>query len=665
MNRRAFMKGLIGLGLGTLSIPTRPSFGRKMSENKKVLVLGVDGMDPRLTQRYMSQGWLPNLTKLARKGGMTSVSTSFPPQSPVAWSTFITGAESNVHGIYDFIHRDPQTLAPYFSTSKVIPPAKILNIGDWNIPISRGRTESLRKGTPFWKYLADHDIPTTLFKMPTNFPSSDIKGVRMVSGLGTPDLRGSYGNYTVFTTAPEKFKRDVSGGRILQVRFDGEMLKAELPGPENSLREGHPESLIRFKIWRDFRNSVVRVAIQEREFILGEGEWTGWIPLSFHMMSPFYNVSGIIKIYLKSVHPEFAMYVSPININPADPALPVVSTKEYGEELVRNVGYFYTQGFPADTKALSEGILDEREYLDLSHQIIRERISLLEFELKRFIRRGNGLLFFYFSNLDQDSHMYYRFLDQKHPLYDPDLARDFGDTIRNLYVNLDDVIGKVVDQYDINDPKNSLMVMSDHGFASFRRQVNLNNWLYENEFLALNDNREIENHDYFGNVDWQKTKAYNVGINSIYLNISGRETKGSVSPDQSESLCAAIRRKLMQLVDPQSGEKAVSRVWAVPSQEKTKNPYAPDLIVGWNFGYRTSWNSILGGMSKEIFSDNLDRWSGDHCVDPALVPAVLISNRKIVQESPALYDLTASVLREFHIPQTRTGQMIGKGIFDI
>jgi predicted AlkP superfamily phosphohydrolase/phosphomutase len=340
-----------------------------------------------------------------------------------------------------------------------------------------------------------------------------------------------------------------------------------------------------------------------------------------------------------------------------------VSSKEYGQDLVRKVGYFYTQGFPEDTKALSEGILNEREYLNLAHQILRERIRLLDFELNRFIRQETGLLFFYFSSLDQNSHMYYRLVDPLHPLYDPGLARDFGGTIRNLYVALDNVIGEVMNQYDIDDPNNTLVIMSDHGFVSFRRQVNLNNWLYENDFLALMNNADIENKDYFGNVDWSKTAAYNVGINSIYLNVLGREAMGSIPSHQSESLSQDISRKLIHLVDPESGKRAVSKVWAVPPQEKQGNPYAPDLIVGWNEGYRTSWDSILGGMAPGIFSDNLDKWSGDHCVDPSLVPAILLSNLKIRETKPALYDLTASVLNEFKIP--KPDQMIGKKIFNV
>ena len=208
MNRRQFLRKSFTLGVGCYMAP----FGNLLHANsrrKKVLVLGIDGMDVHLTKFYMSQGLLPNLRKVVEKGSMMAVATSNPPQSPVAWSNITMGASTIVHGIYDFIHRDPETMVPYLSTSRVTPPARILHIGSYNIPLSQGRTELLRQGKPFWEYLAERDIPTTIFKMPANFPCTRGK-VDMVSGMGTPDLRGGYGSFTVFTTAPESFKKDIT-----------------------------------------------------------------------------------------------------------------------------------------------------------------------------------------------------------------------------------------------------------------------------------------------------------------------------------------------------------------------------------------------------------------------------------------------------------------------
>ena len=214
---------------------------------------------------------------------------------------------------------------------------------------------------------------------------------------------------------------------------------------------------------------------------------------------------------------------------------------------------------------------------------------------------------------------------------------------------MDDILGEVFKQNDIHDPNLSLMVMSDHGFVPFRRQVNVNTWLFKNDYLNLLKPSKIENKGYFENVDWARTAAYNVGINSIYLNLKGREKFGTVPASQAKHICSNIRRDLLKLIDPDTGRKAVSRVWIVPEKEQRHNPHAPDLIIGWNIGYRNSWDSILGGFSNKIISDNLDKWSGDHCVDPNIVPAVLFSNKKVTKKDPSLCDIMATVLEEFGI----------------
>ena len=662
IGRRKFLKASIVLGLGCSFIPAGCWFGSNSKSKKKVLVLAIDGMDTHLSSEYMRQGLLPNFSRLAKKGCFRSVATSFPPQSPVAWSNFTVGASTSVHGIYDFIHREPKTMLPYLSTSSVIPPERILGLGNWKIPLSKGQTKNLRRGKPFWEYLAEKDIPTTVFKVPANFPCQSEK-VDMVSGMGTPDLRGGYGSFTLFTTAPHLFNEDMSGGKLIPVVFQGQRVSTHLPGPVNTLRNGSPEIKIPMEIWRDRHHSLVRIAIQNKEFLLQQGEWTGWIQLSFSMLEPFYDVKGICKIYIKSVHPDLIMYVSPINIDPSDPALPVVTSKKYGKELVRNVGFFYTQGFPEDTKALSEGVFNEKEYLDLAYQIIHERRSLLDYELKRFAREDTGMLFFYFSSLDQDTHMYWRTIDPYHPLYDEELNRKYGHTLKELYIVMDQILGDVLEQNDIDDPNFSLMVMSDHGFAPFRRQVNVNTWLFKNGYLNLSNSNKIENKGYFENVDWSRTAAYNVGINSIYLNLKGREKFGTVLASQAKQLCKNIRRDLLKFVDPETGKNTVSRVWIVPEEEQRLNPHAPDLIIGWNLGYRTSWDSILGGFSSMVVFDNLDKWSGDHCVDPNLVPAILFTNKKVTMENPNLCDIMATILEEFRI--TLDNEVEGKPLYNI
>ncbi len=611
-------------------------------------MLGIDGMDVRLTRQLLRQGLLPNLQKVIALGGMTPLITSYPPQSPVAWSNIAVGGTSALHGIYDFIHRNPSSMMPYLSTSKVVPPSRVLHLGDYSIPLNAGETLNLQQGKPFWAYLSERDIPTTLFKMPANFPCEG-DNIDMISGMGTPDLRGGYGNFTVFTTTPESFQEDISGGRILPVGFSDNRSTVHLPGPANTLKKDAPETSVPIDIWRDRVNPVVRLKIQGHELLLQEGEWSGWFQVEFPMIGSMVNVKGICKVYIKSVHPHFSIYVSPINIDPSDPALPIVSSEKYGKLLTENNGFFYTQGFPEDTKALSEGVFTDDEYLKLADLVIEERKRLLFFEMERFNKLDTGMLFFYFSSLDQNSHMFWRAIDSKHPQYEPELGGKYGNALAGYYRKIDDYLGNVLEQSDIRDPNFTLMIMSDHGFGPFRRQVNLNSWLYENGYLALSNPKSMESEGYFPGVNWKRSGAYNVGINSIYLNLKGREKHGVVLESQAAGLRKSIRDELMGLIDPDSGERAVTDVRIVPDDEHARHPHAPDLIVGWKEGYRTSWDSILGGFSQDMFADNLDKWSGDHCVDPAFVPAIMVSNKAMPKSTPALLDIAPSILQEFEI----------------
>ena len=662
MNRRTFLKhmGVIGAGLGLSPLGCLWKSGKPL--NRKMIVLGIDGMDINIATHYMQKGLLPNFSKLAKNGSLRSVATSMPPQSPVAWSNFASGAPASVHGIYDFIHRDPQTMVPYLSTSKVVAPDNILSLGDYRFSLSGGGTEILRQGKPFWDYLAERDIPTTISRMPANFPCVNSRA-NMVSGMGTPDMLGGYGSFTYITTAKEASFGNITGGVVKTVEFRDGCAKTSLPGPPNTLVEGNPEMEIPVTICRDRDNSVIRLAIQDREFILQPGEWTDWIRVSFDAIPHLYDMTGICRVLLKKVHNEFAMYVSPINIDPGDPVLPIFSSESYGKELVENVGLFYTQGLPDDTKALSYGILDENEYLMLANHILGEQKKMLAYELEAFGRKSSGLLFFYVSSIDQNTHMYWRATDPSHPMYSEELHKACGDTLKKLYVEADQMLGSVFSQFDLSDPANTLIVMSDHGFAPFRRQVNLNTWLYENDFLSFRRSGAdaLESQGFFDNVDWSSTVAYNLGINALYLNVRGREEQGALEQNRARGLLAVLKNRLLNFKDPDTGEKLITDVRIVPEAEKKAHPYAPDCLIGWKTGYRCSWESILGGFCPETVRDNDDKWSGDHCIDPKWVPAILFTNRKVAKDNPTLYDITATILSEFGVPIP--AQMTGAPLF--
>jgi predicted AlkP superfamily phosphohydrolase/phosphomutase len=665
IGRREFINQAVKAGAGLALLPSLASCrGSKSTTSvKKMVVLGIDGMDHQFLLQFVKEGRMPNFARLINSGGFSVMRSSIPPQSPVAWSDLSVGASAGVHGIFDFIHRDPATMIPYLSTAKVSAPERNLAIGGWEIPLSGGSVINLREGKPFWEFLAEKGVPATVFRMPGEFPVKS-KDVRCVSGMGTPDLVGSYGTFSLFTSDPAaKSEKEITGGNVFPVEFSDNKIVGHLPGPVNGLRIDKPTTKVPFTVWRDGVNDVVKVKLQDHELILRKGEWSGWLRVSFEMMPIAKSVTGICKILIKEVHPHFQMYVSPINVDPVDQSLPVASPADYGSELTRKIGLFGTKGLPADTKALTYGVLSEEEYIQSSGQILEESKKAFRYELERLRKESPGFLFFYFSNIDQDTHMYWRSIDPAHPMYRPELAKGFQNTIRDMYLEMDRVLGDVYKAFDLGDKNFRLVVMSDHGFGPFYRSVNLNSWLLENGYASVNDRSSMEKYSFFENVDWQKTKAYGLGINALYVNLDGRERYGTVRGMDYGKFIAKVKSELLALKDPASGVNAISNVWSGREIYGRSDDKTPDLVIGWNRGYRASWETVLGGFTKDVFTNNDDKWSGDHCIDPQWVPAVLLANRPITKKSPALVDVTATILAEFGIPIP--AQMTGKPLYDV
>jgi predicted AlkP superfamily phosphohydrolase/phosphomutase len=617
------------------------AFRQPLPPARKVIVLGVDGMDPQLVRRYMEEGKLPNLSRLAATGSFCELGTSVPPQSPVAWSSLITGLDPGGHGIFDFIHRDPATLIPYLSTSRVEPSRYSLPLGPWIIPLSGGKVELLRRGKAFWQILDDHGIPATIFRIPANFPPVPSKA-RTFAGMGTPDISGAYGTFSFFTDDPAARTTAVNGGNIYRVSPEGGHVKAALEGPPDSLRRDHRRAAIGFSVWIDPDHPAARIDIQGRELLLRQGEWSDWVPLTFNLIPYIESVSGICRFYAKQLHPRFELYVTPINLDPSRPALPLSTPGGYARDLWKQAGYFYTQGIAEDTKALASGVLTEEEYLQQARMVLADQLRIFDIELRR---ASSGLFFFYFSSLDQNGHILWRNMDPHHPAYD---AR-YGTVLEKLYEEIDGAVGKALQRLDA---ASTLVVLSDHGFAPFYRSFNLNTWLLGNGYIALRPGAAPEG-EFFANVDWSATRAYGLGLNGLYLNLRGRERHGIVGAGtEAHALADEISARLLQLRDPATGAFVVSRV--DKSAEIYRGEFsgaAPDLIIGYNRGYRAGWSTTLGGFSPEILEDNLEPWSGDHCIDYRQVPGVLLSNKKIVLSAPRLTDIAPTILAEFGIPQ--------------
>jgi predicted AlkP superfamily phosphohydrolase/phosphomutase len=677
MNRREFCKQSAWLIttslLGTKGFCSSLPPGAAKVNSRKVIVLGIDGLDPNLLRSFMDRGMMPHFQRLISAGGdLREMRTTIPAQSPVAWASFSTCTNPGRHGIFDFIHRQPDTFELYLSTSRTYEPqGEKFEIGKWVFSLKSGEIKNLVGERPFWNYLTEAGIPAVIYRTPSNFPPFAGKAWEM-SGMGTPDIMGTYGTFSYYTDTPPKNSGKITGGKVFPTFLKNNGIAENyLYGPQNSFRLDEKEPFdevdgrkhynyekltIPFKVYVDQEHAVAKIVVQDKEIFLQQGEWSGWVEVRFELIPHVKHLSGIVKFYLKEVRPHFKLYVSPININPAHPALPIFNPPEYGEALVKDLGLFYTQGMAEDTKARTYGILDDREYWSQSQMVTADWFRAWRWHLDRF---REGFLFFYFSTLDLGQHMFWRYLDHVSPIHEQALKSGLKDPVERLYRQMDEALGMVLQKIDA---QTTLIVISDHGFTGFRRCFNLNSWLLDNGYLSLLDPAQREKAEYFENVDWNRTRAYGLGINGLYLNLENREFKGIVRPDQEAGLLTELKRKLEMLIDPKTGEHPLKHAYIAKEVYKGKyvGTFSPDIILGFRRGYRASWETILGGVPKDWFTDNLDPWSGDHCIDPTEVPATLVTTKKIKKSSPAIWDIGPTVLNEFgiKIPENLEGKPI-------
>jgi predicted AlkP superfamily phosphohydrolase/phosphomutase len=598
-------------------------FLHRARQSPNLIVLGVDAMDPNFVERHWKS--LPNLARLRDHGHFGRLGTTTPPQSPVAWSTFITGLEPAEHGIFDFVHRDPQTLQPFSSMSRTEEPRWTLPLGPYLLPLSGSRVISLRHGTPFWQVLSDHGIPVTVLRMPTNYPP--VPAGRALSGMGTPDLRGTLGTFSFYTDDPEELSRSVAGGRIIKVRLEGGHGVLQVEGPPNALRKDHAFAAANLVVDVDRDYPVARLQMGDDLAVIREGEWSEWMQADFQLIPHLSSVSGIFRVFAKQLHPRFELYVSAINIDPVSPALPIAAPSAWGRTITGEIGPFFTMGTPEDTSALRQHVFTPPEFRAQTRLVFEEERSLLRYSLRHF---AGGLLFFYFSSIDQNSHI---------------LWGRHESELLEVYRAVDECIGEVRMRF----PATELIVLSDHGFTTFDRAVHLNTWLTHRGFLTLK--RPPGNDTSLGSVDWSSTEAYALGLNGLYINRKGREQHGIVaSGEQSRGILANLREQLLAWRDPVNRRQIVQVIYEVKPTEQTA-AVAPDLIVGYSAGYRASWQTGLGETPAEEIEDNNDAWIGDHCMNPAAVPGVLFTSSKVTAHNPRIPDVTASILKFFNLPQ--------------
>ncbi len=609
---------------------------------KKVIYLGMDGLDPKIMERLMDAGELPNFSRLRQTGGYAHMQTSNPAQSPVAWSCMATGANPGKHGIFDFIKRNPKNYLPDLA---ILQFNKGLGLGEMFTPV--------RRGTAFWEITSQAGIPSTIIRWPITFPPKKTDAT-VFAGLGVPDIKGTLGHYAFYTNGVID-PNDKGKFKIIQVTANNGEINTEIIGPPVAGFKKDKKASIPMTIKLDIGRKQAQIKIGDQTLTLKEGSWSNWVHLNFSL-GFLKKASGIAKFYLTEVNPVLKLYLSPIQVDPLDPVFSITNPKDYAAQLAEAIGVYHTLGMPEDTNALTEKRFDEEAFLQSCQEIMREREKMLLYELARF---KGGVLAFVFDTTDRIQHMFWRFEEPE--LFNPpqELYQKHKDAVEDIYREADQILGTVL-KYTDNDTY--LIVSSDHGFSSFKRAVHLNSWLVENGYMTLNSapgNRK--DNSLFADVVWEKTKAYAIGFGSMYLNIKGREGKGIVSTAEVASLGREIADKLETLEDPATNTLAVNQVYL--RDELFSGPYAdqaPDLVVGFYPQYRASWQTAIGGAPNALFEDNLKPWSGDHCIDPQFVPGILFTNRKLKTDTPSLIDIAPTILDclDMSIPEFMEGKSV-------
>jgi len=709
--RRSVTAWLLGLGVffGFGGLAGDGPASAKATAGPRVIVLGFDGADPDLASRFMDEGKLPNLAKLRAQGSYTPLATTRPAESPVAWSSFATGMNPGKHRIFDFLTRIPNTYLPDIALAKegtepILPQTSLrvalaVGIGgggfalvylllalllrlkrapallasgavglalggaalyavlNW-LPREIPKPIATREGVAFWKYTSQNGIKTVALEAAVTFPAEDMPGGKLLTGLGTPDMLKTWGTWTLFTSDLFEEEPSEMGGLKIPLDFEDGVARSTIRGPKNFTVPGKTQPDIRLPIQfrLDPEQGALTIEVERQSLRLHAGEWSNWVQLAFPV-NPLITLYGMTRFYVISTEPNVQVYAEPLNWNPKKlpPTVRISYPRGYAGELADAVGLYETIGWSTATNPLKDEAIGYDAFAQDVEFVKNNQRRMLLHELGQ---KDWQCLVGIFLFTDRVQHMVWRFEDPQHPLYDAEQAKKYGGLLEKAYRDMDEIVGEVMNQY--LDADTTLFVVSDHGFHSFRKGVNINTWLIQKGYMALSgqlESRQLSdlfdpNSRLFSNVDWSRTKAYALGLSGIYINVAGREPQGIVAPGaEYEAVKKEIAAEFLKLTDPQTGERvvrSVSRREDVFSGPFTEEAY--DLEVGFESGYRTSWQTSLGGTPPDVLEPNKNNWSGDHCsVDADITAGLLFSNRKIARDAPRLIDIAPTILKLFGI----------------
>ncbi len=708
MPARMLRRSILAIALSILSFPLLGA--------QRVIVLGFDGVDARLTEQWMNEGKLPNMARLRARGTFRPLRPTVPAQTPVSWSTFTTGIDPGRTGIFDFLRRDPKNYLPVFAafdeTKEPLlfgernPMAfgliaavlfvliavihVILSRGDGEgsrrrrsfaslrmtwvllavallagaavfvaakkyIPSTRPGVINRRQGIPFWEAAAKAGKKAIVVHVPVTFPATDFHDGHLLSGLGVPDMSGRVGKPFYFTSELD-VQRGAGGNEfsidVVQLEDNRGVIQTKIQGPPNKLFGDPPYISIPMTLTVANDRSSVQIEVSGQKLTLRAGEWSGWTDFVFPF-NPIIKLRGVSRFHLVSSQPEVRLYLSPINFDPRHlpPGFRISTPPNWAPQVAEEFGLYKTIGWQIDTWAISEKFATEQMFWDDMTWTVAQSRKLFN----SFLDSDNDLIVHCFEFPDRVAHVFWRVMDPKHPAFDATLAAKWGGAVLKSYQLMDQIVGDAMRAADRRHA--ALIVLSDHGFASFRKSVNYNTWLVTNGYLSLKTGVQVKDRNlemlfdqgqFWENVDWSKTRAYAMGLGEVYINLKGREAQGIVNPGADyDALKTELKQKLVTMTDPETGEHPVRRVLAREEIYRRFDPnMIPDLFVTNNDGYRVSWQTSLGGIPKNLFEPNNQVWSGDHCsVDPEIVKGVFFYNRRLATaRDPYIADIYPTVL---------------------
>ena len=665
---------------------------------QKVIVLGFDGVDARYTERWMNEGKLPNLARLRAMGTFRPLRPTLPAQTPVSWSTFSTGIDPGRTGIFDFLRRDPKTYLPLFAafdetkepflfgrkngiaaaavvagliavigifvrrgTRLILTAVAILAglatgyVVQKFIPETRPGVVNRRQGIPFWEVAANAGKKAKVVQLPVTFPAHDFPAGELLSGLGVPDMSGRVGKPFYFSSELD-FHRAGSSNEfsidVVQLEDNKGVIRTQIQGPPNKLFGTPPYISIPMTITVANDRDSIEIAVSGQRLTLKPGDWSGWTEFVFPF-NPLIKLHGVSRFHLIASQPEVKLYLSPINFDPRHlpPGFNISAPARWAPQLARQFGLYKTIGWQIDTWAISEGFANEEMFWDDMNWTVGQNRKMFD----AFLDDDDDLLVQQFEFPDRVGHVFWRLIDPQHPAYNAALVPKWGDALLRAYQLMDAIVGDALRAADAHHE--ALIVLSDHGFASFRKSVNYNTWLVINGYLTVKTGVQVRERNvemlfdqgqFWENVDWSKTRAYAMGLGEVYINVRGREANGIVEPGaEYDALKAELKQRLAAMADPETGEHPVRRVIAREEAYRQFDPnMTPDLFVTNNDGYRVSWQTSLGGIPKDLIEPNKQVWSGDHCsVDPEIVRGIFFYNRKLTTDrAPYIADVYPTVL---------------------